>query len=427
MTFLDILPDLLRSSATVISILLLFPVLSKKQLKTKTHVLMILGTVAFVLALSARLYLSKNYTGVVYTSLFFYLLLIIGFKFIFKEKLFQWLFNSVTVLNVYAIVVIISYFLAFKLPYQQYGITLIRLVLFALTYLVFKKYIRPLYLDVSENWAAFLLPTTGILASYLYILLSLGDVESSMTENLRYFYLITLITVFSYIAIMSSLKSLRAKFLLREDNIKSQANEDLLKSEIVAYESTVTSAKQTRHDIRHHNSILIEYLNSKDIDGAKEYLKVYDDSIEESAIRNFSKHPIANAVFRIYDRRSRDHQIEFLVHAEADNLLSHRLPDIGAILSNIFENALLSCQQCTCEHTYIHYTSIVENDSILIEIKNSVGMKLQFENGLPVTTKSGGGTGLVSVKRMVDKYQGMLAFKQEHQEFITQIILPIVI
>lgn len=423
--FLEILPDLLRGSTTVICLLLILPVLSKNKLKTKTHILLIIFAVVLISSLSARLYLSKHYTGVVYYSLFFYVVIIIGFKFILKEKLFQWLFNCVTVLNVYAIIVIISYFLAFMLPYPQYAITIIRLILFGLVTLLFKKFLRPLYLEVSENWAAFLLPTSGILVSYLYILLSLGDVESSMHENLNYFYFLTLITALTYVAIIFSLKSLRVKFLLREENIKRQANEELLRSEIVSYESTVISAKQTRHDIRHHNSILIEYLNNSDIEGAKDYLKLYDDRLKDSAIRDFSKNPIANAVFRIYDRRSREENIEFLVQSEADVMLNDHLPDIGIVLSNIFENALDACKECEFKHRYIHYTSKVKNDSILIEITNSVTVERIFENGFPQTTKKGGGTGLMSVKSIINKYNGMLDLRQDKNEFITLIVIPI--
>ncbi len=426
MTFLDILPDLLRGSTSVICLLLLLPVLSKTKLQTKTHLLLIGGIVIVVSALSTQLYLSNNYTGVVYFSLVFYVIIIIGFKYLLKENLIQWLFNCVTVLNVYAIIVIISYFLAFMLPYPQYSITFLRLALFGLFTLLFKTFLRPLYLEVSENWAAFLLPTSGILVSYLYILLSLGDVESSMNANLTYFYFLTFITILTYIAIIFSLKSLRLKFLLREENIKIQANEVLLRSEITSYEGALISAKQTRHDIRHHNSILIDYLQRGDMEGAKDYLHLYDNSIRENVIRDFSKNPIANAVFRIYERRSRESDIEFIIQSEGDVFLNNLLPDIGILLSNLFENAYAACKECSFSHRYIRYTSYVQNDSILIEITNSVQGERIFKNGLPVTTKYGGGTGLMSVVSIINKYKGMIDLRQNKNEFITLIILPLI-
>lgn len=424
--FLDILPDLLRGSTTTICLLILLPITSKTKLKTKYHIILTSLIVLIDLTIGARFYLTGNYTGVVYFSLIFYIIIIVGFKFIYKEKLLQWLFNCVTVLNVYAMIVISSYFLSHLLPYPEYANTFVRLVLFTITIVFFKIWLRPLYLDVSENWGSFLLPTTGILANYLYILLS-SDVESSMNNNLVYFYLTSLVAILSYNSIMHSLKTLRGKYLLREENIKRQANEDLLRSEVIAYESIVNSAKQMRHDIRHHNSILVEYINSGDIDGAKDYLKFYDDHIKERALKEFSKNPIANAVFRIYERRAREHQIDFVVQSDADTLLNDRLPDIGIVLSNIFENALAACKKCTFLDRHISYSSTVQNDSILIEIKNSVEEELIFENGFPITTKSGGGTGLLSVKSIVEEHHGMLDISQEDNELYTLIILPIII
>lgn len=425
MRFLDILPDLLRGNTAVIAMILLFPVLSRTKLKNRTYALIIALAVTLNTVLSTGFYLSRNYTAVVYYSFFFYVIMALVFKYLFKEKLFQWLFNAVTVLNIYTIVVFASYFLAFLFPHPSYAISAIRVVLFVFTYIFFKRLLRLLYLQVSENWAAFLLPISGILAGYLYLLLSLGDVEASLNANIAFFLILTLITVFSYIAIIFSLNDLRAKFLLREENFKKTANEALLKNEISAYESAVNAAKQTRHDIRHHNAILLEYLDTQDFKGAKDYLMFYDDNLKERSKKDFSKNSVANAVFRIYDKRSRELGVEFIVQSEADSLLNDRFPDIGVVLSNILENALTACKSVTFEHPYIHYRSTTQHDSILIQVKNSVEADLTFEQGLPLSAKPGGGTGLFSVKSMVEKHRGMLDVRKENHEFITQIILPI--
>lgn len=424
--FYEIVPDLLRGSTTTICIILLLPILSKSKISIKFHIFLTLIITIIDLAICIKFYMIGYYTGVVYYSLLFYLLIIIGLKFLLKDDFFQWLFNSVTVLNIYAMIVISSYFLSHLFAYPEYANTVIRIVFFAITIITFRKILRPLYLEVSENWAAFVLPTLGILANYLYILLSLGDVEVSMNENINHFYFLTFITILSYIAIIYYLKSLRVKFLLREENIKRQSYEELLKNEIVSYESSVNAAKQTRHDIRHHNSILAEYLSANDIEGAKNYIKLYDENIRDNALKDFSKNPIANAVFRIYDRRSRENNVEFVVQSQADTMLINRLPEIGVVLSNIFENALTACKQYSLKNKHIYYSSVIQNGSILIEIKNSVEGKRVFENGIPVTTKSGGGTGLLSVKSIVEKHKGMLEFKQENNEFYTHIILPII-
>lgn len=423
--FLEILPDLLRGSTTTICLLCLFPVLSQPKFKIKKYIISASGiTIADTIACSF-FYLRKDYTGVFYYSLTAYILIVIGCKLFFRDKPLQWCFSCVTVLNVYTIVVIASYYLKDLFPYPIYAVSIIRGVMFLATIILFRIFLRPLYLEVSENWAAFLLPTSGILANYLYMMMSLGDIEDSMSVNIVYFCILTLVTVLTYMAIIFSLKSLKQKYAIREENLRRKENEKLLTREIDSYKNFINAAKQNRHDIRHHNAILAEYLKCGDVEGAKEYLKLYDESITDGTLKEFSKNPTANAVFRLYDRRARELNVEFIVRSETDAEFSDSQTDAGILLSNIFENALEACRQCNFTNKYIHYSAMIQNGSVLIEIRNSIGVKLIFKNGLPVTTKSGGGTGLLSVKDIVQKHNGMLDLRQEGYEFLTRIVLPV--
>lgn len=422
---LEILPDLLRGVTTTVCVLCLFPVLSRPKIRLKTYVIFAITLTIVDIIICGLLYINKNYTAVFYYTLGVYILIIIFCKNFYHDKPMQWLFSCITVLNVYAIIVIASYYLAGFFFNPIYSVTVIRLIMFLSTIMFFRKYLRPLYLEVSENWEAFLLPVVGIFAGYIYIMVSLGDIEDSMRGNVIYFCILTLVTVLSYISIIFSLKSIRQKYTLREENLKRKANEEILTREINSYEGFISAAKQNRHDIRHHNAIMLEFLSQGDIEGAKEYLKEYDDNIIGGSLIEFSKNPTANAVFRLYERRAREHGIEFVVRSEYDESFACLHTDIGIILSNIFENALEACKRSNDSDKHIYYCSKVEDECIFIEVRNSVKDKLVFENGLPLTTKIGGGTGLMSVQSMVKKHGGMFDVRQEGDEFFTRIVLPI--
>lgn len=423
--FLEILPDMLRGSSSIICIFCLFPVLSRPKIKLRSYLLICALVTIADAVICALFYINKNYTSVLYYSLAVYFLIIVFGKFLVLDKTLQWLFNCFTVLNVYSVIVITSYYLAGFFPSPYYSVIVIRVIMFAVTIMLFKKFLRPLYLEVSENWEAFLLPIVGIFACYLYLMLSLGDIEDSMRDNVVYFCFLTLVAILTYISIIFSLRSIKQKYTLREENLKRKANEEILTREIDSYETFVSAAKQSRHDIRHHNSILVEYLNQSDIEGAKEYLKEYDDRIVGESLKEFSKNSTANAVFRLYERRARELGIEFVVRSGSDEAFSNFHTDIGIILSNIFENALEACKQVNNTDKHIYYCSMVDNESFFIEVRNSVAKNLTFDKGLPVTTKSGGGTGLLSVQSIIKKHGGMLDVRQEGEEFFTRIVLPI--
>lgn len=422
--FVQIFHDILRGSTTTICLITLFFVLARPKLKPKAYAVFTAVVTVIDALVCSIFYTRKDYTGVVYYSLSFYIVFVIILKFMFYDKTMQWLFICVTVLNVYSIIVMASYFLCGFFPNPYYAVTAIRIVMFAAIIFLFYKYLRPLYLEVSENWGAFLLPTTGILANYIYMLLSLGDVESSMRYNVVYFSILTVVTILTYLAIIFSLRSLKQKFALREENLKRKANEELLTREIECFGEYINNAKQNRHDLRHHNLILMDYLSHNDTEGAKSYLEEYNQSIICNSMAEFSKHPTVNAVLRIIGGRAADSGIEFGVRIDEDNI-SLSATDTGIILSNLLENALEACQKSGLADKHIHYWAICENGNLLIEIRNSVSGTVTFTNGIPNTTKEGGGTGVASVLAIVNKYQGMLNFKQEGTEFFTRLVIPI--
>lgn len=419
-----IFPDILRGSTTTICLITLFFILSCPKYKTSVYIFILAFVAIIDTVICSFFYSSKNYTGVVYYSLIFLFILIILFKLLFADGLFQWLFHCITILNIYCIIVVTSYFLSGIFPYPMYAVTVIRIIMFALATFLFYKILRPLYREVSENWVAFLLPITGIMANYLYILLSLGEVESSMRVNLVYFCILTLVTVLTYFATILSLKQIKQKYLLREENLKRKANENLLKGEISSFEEFIKTAKQNRHDLHHHNSIVLEYLSQNNISGATAYLKQYNESIDCNGLTEFSKHHTVNAVLRLYSKKSAQNNIEFAARVENDIF---PLSDIntGIVLSNLLENAFEACLKSSEQDRHIFFSSAIINQSLTIEIRNSVEDTVLMNNGLPVTTKQGGGTGILSVLSIINNKGGMLDFCQIGREFFSRIIIPL--
>lgn len=422
--FLNMLPDLLRGSASTIYIFCLLPVLSRLKYDKKYYIMTAAAVNISDSIICASFYLTKNYTGVLYYAIFVYIGISIGFKFLFKDKLLQWCFNCVTVANVYCIIVITSYFVSHFFPYSMYTNTIIRVLFFAVVIVCFKKFVRPLYLEVSENWGAFLLPVSGILVNYLYILVSLGDIERSMNGHLIYFCFITLVAVLTYVATIFSLKSLRQKYRLREENLKRTASEKYLAGEIACYEEFVNTAKQNRHDLHHHNLILLEYLNQNNVEGARSYLEQYNESISSKALTQFSKHPTVNAVLRIFNKKCAENNIDFSANAEGDSFpLPHT--DTGVVLSNLLENAFEACHKSCAPERHVFFSSVVTDDKLFVEVRNTAENTVIFNQGIPVTSKHGGGTGVLSVLSIVEKNGGMLDFRQEGSEFFARIIIPL--
>lgn len=199
----------------------------------------------------------------------------------------------------------------------------------------------------------------------------------------------------------------------------------LLQAEISSYQDYLASAKRTRHDARHHNALLLEYLSEGNVASAKEYLEANQQALADSRLTEYCKNAVANAVLRIYRRECETYGITYEVMADIPEKLPLAEPETAALLSNLLENAVTASRPLAPNERSIAVTASVEDGSLKVEIVNRADAPVSFVEGMPQTTRPGGGTGTKSAASIVEKYGGMLRFSQNSTHFTAQFILPL--
>lgn len=335
----------------------------------------------------------------------------------------QWLFSYITLQNISSIIVVIGFVISEQLPYPLYANVPIRFVLCLLFYWLLRYFVSPLYRQMVEHWNVFFYLALAVWVAYTYYFITTDDVVVTLTEQAIPMLLITAITLAAYISICHTLSIISKEHILREERLRSIAQQELLQTELVAQESFVNLAKQNRHDMRHHNAILVDYLERGDVDSAREYLLQHDSLIVETALMQYCENVVVNAVIRRYARRSANSGISFSAEVNIPEQLPLTAPETGELFGNLLENACEACEKVKYG-AYITLTAYTDNESLRLELRNSVAVQTAFNDaGLPLTTKEGGGSGTRSVATIVQKYGGMLRFSQEGDVFVTQIIL----
>jgi sensor histidine kinase regulating citrate/malate metabolism len=333
----------------------------------------------------------------------------------------KWMFNIITVINVFIFVVIISYTLSAEIS----EITVLRLALYPIILFGFKKYLWPLYRQVVDRWQLFLAASLAVLLNFMYAIITASDIQVMLNEDIISLLLMVLTMFCIYATIFWSLSRTIKEYEYRSEKQQLKLNENLLYAQLNSYEEFVESSKRNRHDLRHHNEIIMEYLQDRDVEGAEEYLKLYDSSINESTAKQYCENHIANTVLCLYDGKTQAEGIYFTANANIPKSLTITLPELGSMLSNILENALEACKNADCEERTIALTADAEDENLKIEVRNTVSGEVKFKNDLPVSTKECGGIGIRSVIQIVSKYGGMINFRQNRDVFLTQIILPV--
>lgn len=231
--------------------------------------------------------------------------------------------------------------------------------------------------------------------------------------------IILMVETVLFLHLYTMYRNLRRISALSQENLRSE----LLSQEIVSYQTYLEAAKQNRHDLRHHDALLLEYLERGDVASAMKYLRAHSDGMAKEVLRQFSADPTVNAVLRIYARRSEEAGVRFSAVSETPALTMLDAPKLGGLLSNLLENALHAAKEAA--NGSIAFEARVEDDNLLIELRNSVACKTTFHNGLPLSRKPEGGTGVRSVMSVIRACGGLADFSQENDEFRSRVLLPL--
>ena len=95
--------------------------------------------------------------------------------------------------------------------------------------------------------------------------------------------------------------------------------------------------------------------------------------------------------------------------------------DVYSLIGNILDNAIEACEAIQEEDRRVVSLNIYETNGIVtVDAMNYFNGTLETRNGLPVTNKADKdyhGFGMLSIKRLVEKYDGAMEIRVENGVF----------
>ena len=191
----------------------------------------------------------------------------------------------------------------------------------------------------------------------------------------------------------------------------------LLIAQIEAETAQLAADSQSRHDRRHHNSVMLEFANNNDIESIREYLKSLVESDNEvwGEVRHCDNMTI-NTVLTVYERRARESGISVRISAKASRDLEVSPQDLVIVIANLFENAIHALEKHKSKKKLIDILIKSNAQRLLIKVENPCKNNLTFDETLY-------GVGIHSVIATTNKYEGMYDFSAEDGIFSAKISL----
>ncbi|MGL5256538.1 MAG: ATP-binding protein [Proteocatella sp.] len=348
------------------------------------------------------------------------------------DNFFVSLFSFLTFVNIYISINYIGDTLAFSQSGSSFVIELIiiRTIIYIIIVPLLFKFIRPKFRDLvdalDKEWIiAGLMPLTFLLWQIILLYYPEPYWRGNRTiwdqYSIGVAYILFLVV---YYQVYIQANTIVEKHALEKRQILMMQQEKLWESELARQKATSDLIYQQRHDMRHHNIVIMGMLQSGKFEELKSYMKDFDAALEVTKTNVFCSNPIVNSILNLYVRKAETEHINMTVNAIIPENIGIDNIDLTCVLGNALENALEGCLRMSkYEEKYINFTSKFVDNRLRVQVENTCRNDVVFENDMPITQKQGGGTGTKSILYTIERYDGMVGFSIKDGKFVTQIVL----
>ena len=180
------------------------------------------------------------------------------------------------------------------------------------------------------------------------------------------------------------------------------------------------------HDLKHQIAALRAENNPA---RRNEWLDEMEENIKAYEAQNKTGNPVLDTVLTSKSLYCQKHGINLTCVADGTKLGFMDVRDICTIFGNAMDNAI-ECELRIPDKTkrLIHVTVAVQRGFLLLRFENYYEGYLEFEEGLPVTTKQEKnyhGFGIKSIRYTAQKYNGSVKINTDDNWFEMKVLIPL--
>lgn len=177
------------------------------------------------------------------------------------------------------------------------------------------------------------------------------------------------------------------------------------------------------HDERHKMQYLRECMENKEYEKVRTFLGVYEEELETQRRKHWSPIFTLDFILNMKIRRIEGLGIKFTLKTNVDSIKIDE-SDFVVLMGNLLDNAIEAAAKCPLENRAISLWLQEVNEMLLITMENTAPVEPEQKNGRFLTSKKNKkehGWGVQSMRHIVEKYGGDIAFKYEKEWFQVEI------
>ena len=303
--------------------------------------------------------------------------------------------------------------------YSMYGVIACRIISFIVVLILNNfKNIRKGESVPNSNWICIvLIPLTS-----LYIILLLFQAEGlnvvQASAGIILLFLINFATFYLYDAITVTLSEKMQSLLAREQNKYYDRQFKLMRTSLQA-------TRIIRHDLKNHMFSIRALIERGDSEEALNYISSIMEDIGSRHDYAASGNTIIDSIINFKFQGAEHSRITTTVDLSIPEELEVPSFDLTIILGNLLDNAIKAVLRVK-ENRFINIKIKYDKGRLLIQVDNPFSGEITEENGRLLTTKGNKddhGLGLASVRKVIQKYDGMMNLDYGGKIFSVSILM----
>jgi len=180
-----------------------------------------------------------------------------------------------------------------------------------------------------------------------------------------------------------------------------------------------------RHDMKNQFISIRSSIQDENFNKAIDYANIIIENINNTRKFLFTKNDMFNAIVnnKLSEANIKGIKTSYRINYELDECMEDA--DINILFGNLFDNAIEACEKLKNNKEIILVID-KKRDYIFIEVKNTIDKSILKENPNLLTTKHSKlnhGIGVRSIKKIVEKYDGIINYYEKGNIFSCNILL----
>jgi len=349
-----------------------------------------------------------------------------------KGKGLQKIFISVFTMGLVAIVATVTVFLFGKISNNRLvylmgqfstlrmsAVLVSKLVFFAITRIILRVRANT-QIKIYDFIPLIIVPSLSIIT---ITLMTYATMAAPEIQNYS-FYSICIILVLNIMIYLLFIRLSRANKMELEVallNLQNQCMQENAKNIEGMYENVCA----LRHDLKNHLLGIAAMADAKNIEGIKKHTTslLYQQE-QNDKVMVFSENQILDAIISSKQSIAERDNIHFHVFI-TDSLAFIAPEDICTLIGNALDNAIQAAKSNENKDITLHIQP--QRSYSAITVSNSIAASVLCENPSLQTSKANRqqhGFGIKNMRKVVEKYQGMIEFYERDSQFVCDILLP---